>query len=152
MINKGMHPRVVLKEISLPPPSFLSPQQKFSPHCLLILRTQLYRKLTTPIRSTYSQYTLLLSLLSKQEESIALERGKITHSSKKSKGRCPAATGEGRPSSQFLEVCVTISHLAPESSLGRLREGSQGHSWRWRQKLLCDNCPLGHSLGSINIS
>lgn len=70
-----------------------------------------------------------------------------------STGRCPAATRKGGPSSRFLEVGVTGSHLAPEESAladsGKKANNTAGGEDR---NSCVTTAPLGHSLGSMNIS
>ena len=142
-----MSPRVVLKEISLLPLSQLKLSgQVFTDMLLMEPKRNLFldpfpQAILSTLCFSPAYLTRKSKLLWEEENSLKTRRKQRAHSPK-SKGRCPASMGKGGLSLQFLEVCVTVSHLAPEeSSLGRFREESQQHSWRWRQKLLYDNCP-----------
>lgn len=149
MINKGMCSGVVLKEISLFP---FSPANALTPTIYrhtMNRAGKIKKKPSTSISQKDSQYILLPSFPGRKSFS-GKRKVHWRHAGGIGRTRPGIANvevkvgalqlREGGPSSQFLEVSVTISHLAPEESgLGRFREESQ-HSW-WRQKLLCDNCP-----------
>lgn len=147
MINKGMRPRVVLKDTS---PLPLSPPKLSR---LVFTDTLRMEPGSNPVLDPFPKASLRTlrfspAYLTGGEKSGSGKRKVHWSRAGSAEPTHPRAKGDalqlwGRAVyALFLEVSVTISHLAlEESGHGRFREASQQHSWRWRQKLLCDNCP-----------